>query len=204
MYYYEVPGNEADKQLFYGDLFNILFKNVSKNANYSKIAEVNETYQQGGFYRYDLNDAISVLSLNTIYFNLKNTEDLDGASLMLAWLKSQLANATEEKRFIIQMHIFPGLFYLTEIQTFWYDNFLEEFLSTVHEYQQKIIFITGAHIHFADLRAPLYSKYPDMNVTMIISPSVSPIFSNNPGYSIVDFGSAAAPTLITRFTWNFL
>lgn len=35
---------------------------------------------QGGFYRYDLNDHVSYLSINSIYFNAKNKENLDEAT----------------------------------------------------------------------------------------------------------------------------
>jgi len=37
MYYYKVPGNDDDKKLFYGDLYEIFFLNVSKNAEYENL-----------------------------------------------------------------------------------------------------------------------------------------------------------------------
>jgi len=62
---------------------------------------------KGGYYRYDLNSNISVLSINTIYFNTANTEDFDGAHEMIQWMNETLANSTNpQRKFIIMMHIF--------------------------------------------------------------------------------------------------
>ena len=43
----------------------------------------------------------------------------------------------------------------------------------------------GAHIHWADVRAPYSTEYPDLTQIMIANPSISPIFKNNPGYSVL-------------------
>jgi uncharacterized lipoprotein YddW (UPF0748 family) len=43
---------------------------------------------QSGSYRYDISDTLSFLGLNTIYFNLKNKEDLAEASTLLTWIEN--------------------------------------------------------------------------------------------------------------------
>jgi hypothetical protein len=77
-YHYKAPTLQ-DKYNYYGDLFNIWFTNVSANANYMKFYEIKETFMQGGYYRYDLDDNVSFLSLNSIYFHVKNNIDLEQA-----------------------------------------------------------------------------------------------------------------------------
>ena len=52
--------------------------------------------------------------------------------------------------------------------------------------QSKIVMILGAHIHQADIRAPISNKYSDLNIPLILTPSVSPYFDNNPGYTVLD------------------
>jgi hypothetical protein len=48
------------------------------------------------------------------------------------------------------------------------------------------LFFLGAHIHTADLRSPLSPKFPDVNYTIFLAPSVSPFHQNNPGYTVLD------------------
>lgn len=60
----------------------------------------------------------------------------------------------------------------------------------------------GAHIHFADIRAPeLDPGTHRPHVLFLISPSVSPIFNNNPGTSILDLTPDAK---VANLTWRFL
>lgn len=68
----------------------------------------------GGYYRYDFEEGapLSVIGLNTIYYHWRNKYDLDGGDRQLDWLKLQLASAEPGRRFILMMHVFPGLFYL--------------------------------------------------------------------------------------------
>ena len=40
----------------------------------------------------------------------------------------------------------------------------------------------GAHIHHINIMAPVRSGYPDLAIGTFISPAISPIYSNNPGY----------------------
>lgn len=45
----------------------------------------------------------------------------------------------------------------------------------------------GAHIHTADLRAPKESYNNSvLDIPLIVTPSVSPIYDNNPAYSILE------------------
>lgn len=68
-------------------------------------------------------------------------------------------------------------------------------------YQDKIVMMFGSHIHQGEIKAPLSASYPDLNISMALSPSVSPIFGNNPGYSIIDFNQNFTSTLVN---WRFL
>jgi hypothetical protein len=53
-----------------------MFVNVPKNSAYSKIMDVKATFMQGGYYQFDLTETLSIISLNSIYFNLLNYIDL--------------------------------------------------------------------------------------------------------------------------------
>jgi hypothetical protein len=58
----------------------------------------------------------------------------------------------------------------------------------------------GAHIHAADIRNPYSESYPDLNLGLILTPSVSPIYYNNPGYQIMDISDSNS---ISTFEWRF-
>jgi len=60
--------------LFYGDLYDILFKNVSANMKASNIEEIHTTFMNGGYYRFDLDSEVSVLSVNSIVINNENNQ----------------------------------------------------------------------------------------------------------------------------------
>lgn len=103
------------KEEFYGDLFDLWFLQVPTNAKYQKLDEIRETFLEGGYYRFDISDKLSVISLNSIYFSVKNLVDLDGAWKQLHWLKNKLKNSSPDHKFILQMHVFYGLnFYWEE------------------------------------------------------------------------------------------
>lgn len=84
------------------------------------------------------------------------------------------------------MHIPPALFFFKEVEDFWIAEYKETLLELLNKYQSKIVMILGAHIHQADIRAPISNKYSDLNIPLILTPSVSPYFDNNPGYTVLD------------------
>jgi hypothetical protein len=112
------------------------------------------------------------------------------------------------------MHVFPGMFYYFEkVEHFWKEEYITYFNDITANHSEQILLIIGAHIHFADVRAPFRpslanetTKHPEMKSVLLICPSVSPIFLNNPGYSVLDLSPAnqsLVPT-IHSFKWHFL
>jgi hypothetical protein len=72
--HYQAPSQDR-KALFYGDLFDIWFANVTANAKKPQFEEIKSTFMNGGYYRYDLSEDVSVLSLNSILMNTKNSQN---------------------------------------------------------------------------------------------------------------------------------
>lgn len=97
-------------------------------------------------------------------------------------------------------HIFPGLNYFpktndktgkhTFLEQFYYDEFIERYLSLVNEHKDKIISMFGAHIHRKGVKAPLSNTHPDLDLKIIITPSVCPVYKNNPAYTLAKFGKS--------------
>jgi len=101
----------------------------------------------------------------------------------LAWLYTVLQDAPEGKMFILSMHIPPGIMLK---EPFWNRSLEPIFLYTLSQFQSKIVLVLGAHIHSGEIKAPLSSNFPDLALPIMLSPSTSPIFFNNPGYTILD------------------
>jgi len=69
-------------------------------------------------------------------------------------------------------------------------------------YQDRLTFMLGGHVHTAEIRAPLSSFAVDLkNISLMMTPSIAPIFNNNPGYTILSFDNED----ITKyeFKWRF-
>jgi hypothetical protein len=102
-----------------------------------------------------------------------------------------LKNANGSK-FIITYHIYPGSQYWASdtylVYNQWLKNKTEIYREILAKYHSSILFEVGAHDHRADFRfsnqvyTPNYASSPIHN--MIISPSISPGFGNNPGYLV--------------------
>ena len=138
----------------------------------------------GGYFTQDVSDELSIININSIYMNYMNEVELSTADNQLKWMEKVLQ--TQNKSFIISMHIPPALFFFKEVEDFWIAEYKETLLELLNKYQSKIVMILGAHIHQADIRAPISNKYPDLNIPLILTPSVSPYFDNNPGYTVLD------------------
>jgi hypothetical protein len=113
--HYQAPGNDSHKELFYCDLFEIWFKNVP--ANRAAMEAHRSNFMIGGYYRYDLGEGVSVISLNFILINTKNDKgESQSVKNQLAWLEAQLND--ESRRFILEMHIPPGHWYQLGEETY--------------------------------------------------------------------------------------
>ena len=63
-----------------------------------------------------------------------------------------------------------------------------------------MIIALGAHIHHVQIMAPISQEVEGIEIVQIISPAVTPIYMNNPGYSSMKFSSENhVEELIFRF-----
>jgi len=199
-FHYEFPqtGEEADE--YYGFLYDLWWNEIGANPEYSKKDEVKETFMKGGFYRYDHSDKISFLALNSLYWSEKNEKFSSSIShSQLDWLEEQLRDAEDSRQFIINMHIFPGMYNPGARQRFWLDEFTNRFDDIMLQYGHKVILFNGAHVHIADVRASWVEDYGSVQDLLkderstkrayfanFVSPAISPVYLNNPGFSMFD------------------
>jgi len=106
--------NEAttadEKDNYYNMLYDAWFTNMKGNVGLLKSEELKRTFLDGGFYRVDLTKNLVILALDAQYFAKANDPSLQNGEgeRQIFWLGAQLS---EDKKFIITMHEYPGARY---------------------------------------------------------------------------------------------
>ena len=91
--YHDNPTPHNNEFFFYDFMFNLWFRNLPENDLQMAKAQkdsVYATFIEGGYYRVDLTDNLSVLVLNTLYYDIERSKDLDSGNrgrLQLNWLR---------------------------------------------------------------------------------------------------------------------
>lgn len=155
-------------------------------------------FPTGGYYHADVPGLknVRIIALNTNFFstNYKNpcgTPGPDPGLRELEWLDAELLLArAERKRVWLLFHIPPGMdVYDTEAaggtcpdlkpQTFWKDEYARRYLRITAAHRKTILGSFAGHTHQDEFRIA--------NGDFIhMTPSVSPIFGNNPAFEIID------------------
>jgi hypothetical protein len=114
------------------------------------------------------------------------------------------------------MHILPGLNYYPKkgkhgkpapspLQVFWHPHLQKRYLEIMKQYESHVLFNLASHIHRAKFSAPISNQVEDMKLKTFISPSISPVYDNNPGFSILDieFKDSETGFHINEITFHF-
>jgi hypothetical protein len=156
-------------------------------------------FPTGGYYHADLPGLknVRVISLNTVFFSSNYTNPCgtangpDAGMRELAWLDAELELARlEHKRVWLLYHIPPGMdVFDTEkyggacptpkTGTFWKDPYTQKYLGITARHKKTIAGSFAGHTHQDEFRIVTGDF-------IHISPSVTPIFGNNPAFEIVD------------------
>lgn len=155
-------------------------------------------FPTGGYYHADVPalDGVRIIALNTNFFstNYKNpcgTPGPDPGVRELLWLDDELRLARDlGKRVWLLFHIPPGMDVYdtvqyggacpdTKAQTFWKDQYLQQYLSITAAHRNTIAGSFAGHTHQDEFRIATGDF-------IHITPSVTPIFGNNPAFEIVD------------------
>ena len=78
--YHDNPTPHENEFFFYDYIFNLWFLLLPENNrhfSYEDKQEIYKTFIEGGYYRVDLTEDVSVLALNTLYFDSERSKELD-------------------------------------------------------------------------------------------------------------------------------
>lgn len=83
--YHDNPIPDEDAPYFYGYVYNLWFKLLPGNIarlNKQQLESIEKSFENGGYYRVDVNDKISVISINTLYYDsMRDKSDSTGSGV---------------------------------------------------------------------------------------------------------------------------
>ena len=82
---------------------------------------------------------------------------------------------------------------------FWHPKFESKFLNITSEFSEKIRIITAAHNHRSEVRNIVLPDEKPLGIPIITTQSISPVFGNNPGYTILNFNGEDTETTVHTF-----
>ncbi|HYH05798.1 MAG TPA: hypothetical protein VEK11_01950 [Thermoanaerobaculia bacterium] len=155
-------------------------------------------FPTGGYYHADVPslERVRIIALNTNFFSSNYTNPCgkpgpDPGLKQLAWFEDELRLARLlGKRVWLLFHIPPGMdVYDTEEwggacpdvkpQTFWKDEYQQRYLKITAAYRNTILGSWAGHTHQDEFRLATGDF-------IHITPSVTPVFGNNPAFEVVD------------------
>lgn len=159
--------------------------------------EMQKTFNQSGFYALDLGapSHLRLIVLNSVLFSTKaRGNDLRYfADQQLIWLDRELKHAkNKHQKVLIAMHIPPTVdVYATAnvrlftFMTLWQRAYIEKFQQILKAHSAQIAAVLTGHVHYDFMQVMNLDATHDVLITG--TPSVSPIFGNQPGFNVYGY-----------------
>jgi len=187
------PGGE-----FLADTSDLFYESLLMSK--ADASAFSSTYKAGGYYSTDLLDSnLTLINLNTILFSAWAATGAESASAQqISWLQSTLSQAWANGRSVwILMHIPPGanIFgsissymddsgQLSDASTNWVAGYQASITAILAEYAGTIDVIFAGHTHMDEYRLSVEGS-ADSNGSVIVTPGITPLFGNNPGFKVL-------------------
>jgi hypothetical protein len=206
--YHDNPQPVNDSSFFYNYIHELWFELLPSNMNLlsdDNKDQIKETFRQGGYYRVDVTDEISVISLNTLFYDFESVEHYAAPEdeQQLEWLDEQLREDSDRK-FIIICHVYPGARYGT--QQMWFDGYSSAYFAMLEMYRDRIIIEVAGHDHFADVRykqsESTLSEDSYFYHNIFVTPGVTPVYGSNPGVAFLEIDDELKPTNLRQSNLN--
>lgn len=181
------------------DLFYTYF--LLHGADYDAFAA---TYAAGGYYATDLlHSNLVFISLNSILFSPRAADGSEGAAdTQLDWFEATLADARSEgKKAWILLHIPPGVdIYssvnnymdesgaLSDADTMWKEVYQQRYTEILQSHADVVSMTFAGHTHMDEYRLSIDVDGSGAE-PVIVTPSVSPVFNNNPAFKVLTVSS---------------
>jgi sphingomyelin phosphodiesterase acid-like 3 len=129
------------------------------------------------------------------YRDACGTSGVEAGSAQLAWLEWQLFRARQRRQTVsLVMHIPPGINPHESTPAapvrFWVDGWRDRFLAIAAAYAPVLTAGYAGHTHMDDFR--ILSTPAGPYLAIRVTPSVTPLFGNNPSFSVMRYGRGDA------------
>ena len=142
-----------------------------------------------------------ILVLNTVLwsrsYSICGSNDSDPGAAEFQWLSWKLYEAkTLAHKVVLVMHIPPGIDTYASSRhgdskspiQFWRDRYFAQFLELMQSYGDVVEIALAGHTHMDDFRVlGISGSRPP--IVFRITPAVSPIFGNNPAFSVLNYSA---------------
>lgn len=200
------------------------FETHPTNSKLKQLKEMKETWMKGGYFTTLLDKDLSVISLDTLYFDSDNDQqDKQEQADQLLWMSKLLKNPpTKNHKWIITSHIYETAKFNgadnEEHQGFdanWYQNGVQaEYYKLMYEHRDDILFTIAGHDHLSDIRShsgKLFSREDQCYINngqeeeawlgKLITPSFTAQQWQNPGWATFNYDSKAKQLVDPKFTF---
>lgn len=202
---YMVVGNNDSYRNDYvmtvgGDFFQdmaALWSRLIKNP--TNQASMQRGFANAGYYAVNIQDNLRLIVLNSVLFSTKaRGKNINAAAQQeLNWLHNELSQAAaNEQEVFIAMHIPMGVDIYASLKTrlfkliaLWKTEYSNDFQADLEQYAPIISAVFAGHLH-SDWFHILTLNGIEVPVTG--TPSISPIFGNNPGFKIYRYAYETA------------
>lgn len=165
-------------------------------------------FAQHGWYTATLPNHLRAMAIDSVYWSIVYracTSIHPDASLReLGWLVKSLDTLPSHTRAMLVMHIPPGVDPQSTLVThrllvvsFWQAQFQNAFVSAIQKRDRHISFAIAGHTHRDDFR--FFGGMP-----ILIAPSVSPVYHNNPAFLRLDVAPDGTLQNYTMFDYDLL
>jgi sphingomyelin phosphodiesterase acid-like 3 len=171
------------------------------------------TFRTAGFYEvpHPTLPNQEIIVLNSVLWSRNYVDcgsdrgDLGAAEI--DWLSSKLSRAKMRgQKVILVMHIPPGINAYrssrsdncSSVAEFWRGRYASRFLNLIQSYGETVQIALAGHTHMDDFRV-LAASNATPAVALRMTPAISPIFGNNPAFSILHYhiGTGAVSDIAT-------
>ena len=173
-------------------------------VNYNKINQnFKNDFSRGGYCILDFpgNEKVKMIILNTVFFSYKYENECGDTSLNpgldeIIWLEENLERCRRrDQKVYLSYHIPPGADIYGTIHNkadcknkffkSWKDEYTTAFTKLISDYSSVIVAGFAGHFHRDDFRL-FYNGDTPVSYLMI-TPSISPIYVNNPSFKIFEY-----------------
>jgi sphingomyelin phosphodiesterase acid-like 3 len=155
-----------------------------------------ETFPAAGYYEVTLPDheQNKIVVLNTVLFTdrIHRNQVKHAAMMQLQWLHKKLLDAQKHHQHVllafhvpIGIDVFATIKNKFDIKEFWQITYTKRFEAELKQFSQTITAIFPAHIHMDTFQLIVLKQLA--NIPVNFTPSISPIFGNNPAFKIYSY-----------------